>query len=193
MAKQPWLVTSSLIKFYPFNPRTSEIRLRDIAKSHACQTRWNGQGGFYSIAQHDVMVSQIVEGTDPQHALEGFCHDFAEAITGDMASPMKRQLPDFVAMEEPIERAISRKFNLKFPWPPSIKEADLVALVTEAWHLFVPDVKWIESTIFGTDSLNLTENMIRHDLWESPWTPTESEVRFYRRWDELMEKRSEQT
>lgn len=190
MAKQPWIVTNTGKKFYPFNPRSCDVDIRDIAHTLSLQCRWNGHiNRFYSVAQHSVMVSKIVEETQPEHALEGFCHDFGESYVGDLPSPIKAMLPDFKMMEERIERAISRKYGLRFPFHPSIKRADISALTTEAVHLFDQDAAWVAKFIYGINELD--ESQIRNDLWEDPWDPMEAEVRFYRRWTELMEKRND--
>lgn len=186
MTNRSWLVTSCKTKFYPFAPKASDISICDIARTHACQTRWNGQTGFYSIAQHDVMVSRIVEEIEPELALEGFCHDFAEAYTGDIATPTKMGLPDFKRMETHIEFVIAEKFGLAYPWPAAIKDADTIALVTEAAMLFGESLDWVSNNIFGIKDID--HIIPRFDLWEPPWSPDESEVRFYRRWHELTEK-----
>lgn len=190
MAKQPWITMHSGKKFYPFNPRACDVDIRNIAHSLSLQCRWNGQiKCHYSVSQHSVMVSRIIEETHPEHALEAFCHDFGECYVGDLPSPIKAELPDFKAMEEAVERAISRKFGLRFPFHESIKRADTTALVTEAVYLFDRPLQWVIQNI--NTRKEICQNMIRHDLWEPPWDAMEAEVNFYRRWTELTEKRSD--
>ena len=65
-------------------------------------------------------------------------HDSAEAIIGDVASPLKRLLPDYKAIEETIEIALFKTFNVKYPLPPEIKTADLMMLKAER-ELLMPD------------------------------------------------------
>jgi 5'-deoxynucleotidase YfbR-like HD superfamily hydrolase len=58
-------------------------------------------------------------------------HDAAEAYIGDLVAPVKKLCPDYKDIEEMVEAEIAEIFNLKFPMPPCIKEADIVAVVTE--------------------------------------------------------------
>jgi hypothetical protein len=175
--KQIWIVTNSGKKFHPFNPNPDDISLLDIAHSLSLQCRWNGHiDSFYSVAQHSVMVSRIVEEIDPEHSLEALMHDAAEAFTSDVPLPIKMALPDFMVMEKRVEKAISEKFSLNFPWPKSIKKADRIALNTEAIHLFDHDV---------LNLLDINVDTSRNDFWIEPWYPTEAETQFLRRWNDL--------
>ncbi len=61
-----------------------------IAHSLAHICRWTGHTRvFYSVAQHCMLASLMV----PEWcALEALMHDAAECLTGDVSSPLKRQL-----------------------------------------------------------------------------------------------------
>ncbi len=113
-------------------PERSDIRIGDIARGLSTTTRFGGQAsfgdGFYSVAQHCVLVSRLVE---PEHAFAGLMHDAAEAYVGDMVGPLKQLCPDFKAIEKRVETAIFARFGIGLPLHPSIKIADLRALRTE--------------------------------------------------------------
>lgn len=83
---------------------------------------------FYSVAQHSVLVSELVP---PEHQLEALLHDAAEAFIGDMVTPLKAMLPEYKRIEHNIESHIREQFRLPSVQNPLIKYADTVAFVTE--------------------------------------------------------------
>lgn len=113
------------------SPETSHIDIHDIAWALSMQTRYTGHTRtFYSIAQHSVMVSQIVP---PACALAGLLHDAHEAYVGDMSSPLKQLCPDYRAIEKRCEAAVLNRFGVVMDaeckrW---VKLADLRMLMTE--------------------------------------------------------------
>lgn len=124
-----WLLTASGRKFDPVDPQPDMIDLVDIAAGLSNECRFAGQCRFfYSVAQHSVLVSQLVPQED---AFEALLHDAAEAYIKDIPAPVKRLLPDYRALEARIEGAIRARFGLPADESPSIKHADLVLLATE--------------------------------------------------------------
>lgn len=123
----------------PFNvlePRASDIRLLDIAESLSKINRYSGHTVRpYSVAQHSVIVSKLLEGSG--YEMEGLLHDAAEAYTGDITSPVKaalRKLAEFdviEALEEPIQTAIAQRFGLHYPFDSQVHDADREALAFE--------------------------------------------------------------
>lgn len=138
--RRPWLKVAKPAKpFYPFDPRPEEIDITSIAWALSMQCRFNGHlTSFYSVAQHSVMVSRIVESEHPfdnKLIFRALMHDAHEAYVGDIVSPVKRALPEFYEIEDRVDRAICDKFNMEYKMPPCIKEADVIALVTESRDL----------------------------------------------------------
>lgn len=125
--------------FYPFTPRADEVDIRDIAHALAMICRFGGHvRSYYSVAQHSVLVSCHV----PQkYAIAALLHDAAEAYVGDMVSPIKRQLPAYKKLEAGVERVVMERFELgdfdqDMIGMSHVKEADLVALITEQRDLW---------------------------------------------------------
>ena len=125
--------------FYLTNPRPEEVFIEDIAHSLSLQCRFNGHiEEHYSVAEHSIMVSNIVEEEtkDAQLALTALLHDSAEAYLGDVVSPLKKLLPEYRRYEVLVETCIARRLSLVYPFPDVIHAADKKALEHE--FLFLP-------------------------------------------------------
>lgn len=96
--------------------------IEEIAHALSNLCRYTGHiNKFYSVAEHSVLVSRIV---DPAYALAGLLHDAGEAYLGDVSSPLKVLLPEYKKIENSVERAICLHFGIEHPLPAAIKEAD---------------------------------------------------------------------
>lgn len=136
-----WIQTFTGRQFWPLNPRVEDICIEDIAHALSLKCRYTGHcREFYSVAQHCVITSAIVP---PADALCALMHDATEAYLPDVARPVKRQMPDFRAIEDNLHRAIAERFCLPWPMPESIDNADYVLLVTERRDLLsTPPARW---------------------------------------------------
>lgn len=124
-----WIRTISGKRFDLVAPKPDSICIEDIGRalSHIC--RYTGHlRTMYSVAQHSVLVSQIVQ---PRLALEALLHDASEAYCNDISSPLKKLLPDYRAIEERIQSAINKRFQINTVHKYEIKRADLILLQTE--------------------------------------------------------------
>ena len=125
-------------KSYDFlDPKTEQIDLHDIAQALSMTCRYNGHSSFfYSVAEHSVLVSRLIESYEPAYAFEALMHDAAEAYVGDVVSPLKGLLPDFQAIELLCEEVTEQKFGLALDWREKTKAADRLAYKIERRHLF---------------------------------------------------------
>lgn len=146
MPRGDWVQTASGKAVYPLEPDPSSITIEDIGHSLSLQCRFMGHTRvFYSIASHCCWVSHLVDIRGPQAALWGLLHDASEAYLVDLPRPLKK-LPEFVQyreIEANLMRVICEKFGLDPVEPESVRQADLIALATEARDLMAaPPKAW---------------------------------------------------
>jgi uncharacterized protein len=167
--------TISLLKGGHFDflePEKSVFTIEDVARGLSNISRFSGHVDRpYTVSQHSVLVSKAVP---PEHALAGLLHDAVESFLGDVAKPLKNLLPDYMALEEKCERVILKRFGVKFPLHPCVKEADNKLFVTERRDL-QPGVA-VDSKFAGITPLN---NKI------IAWDSHMSYIYFIRRFEEL--------
>lgn len=113
-------------------------------------TRFSGQGGFYSVAEHSVRGAaraELAYGARVAH--EFLLHDGAEAfLGGDMVKPIVEILDDYRTLRDRMQECISEKFAVPWPMTPECKLIDVRMLVTEAPVIFHHDDKWWEAPHF---------------------------------------------
>lgn len=116
------------------DPKVEDIEISDIAHSLARSCRYNGHvGGFLSVARHSMWVSNRLkaQGENTEMLLWGLLHDASEAYIGDMVKPLKHDdsMKPFRDTEERFERVIAQAFDLVYPMPDVVKEADTFVTV----------------------------------------------------------------
>lgn len=131
-----WMQTVSGNAYWPGDPRADEVRIEDIAHALSMLCRYGGHcSRFYSVAEHSVLVSQVVPA---RFALVGLLHDATEAYVVDVPRPLKHMLVGY----EPIEKlnwlAIAARFDLPTTLPPCVKVADNAVLLAEKAVLMRP-------------------------------------------------------
>lgn len=139
--KGDWIQTYSGKQFWPIDPRPEDICMEDVAHALSLICRFSGHcRRFYSVAQHSVLVSELVE---PEFALWGLLHDASEAYLSDIARPVKPYLANYQELELGIEKCIAERFDLVWPMPAAVKKADSIMLATEARDLMkAPPADW---------------------------------------------------
>jgi len=163
-----WIETYTGKFVNPLKLKPEDIDIKDIAHALSLQCRFNGHCEyFYSVAEHSIRVSGLLQGLDNQ--LTGLLHDATEAYMADIARPVKWALPDIRNVEGIIKIAINEKFDLKGDWR-DVKKADNILLATEArdlmctkgvdWY-FDNDIKPLEYKITPMESWNAESNFLR--------------------------------
>lgn len=125
----PWIQLSSGAKFDLVDLESNEFKVLDLAQGISKLCRFGGAcTEFYSVAQHSVLCAVYA----PEHLkYQALMHDIHETITGDMPSPIKRNLPDYREFENRIAAFIRRRLDLPIDLDPLIHEIDMRMLVTE--------------------------------------------------------------
>jgi hypothetical protein len=123
-------------RYFDFtNISQNKIEIVDIAKGLSNVCRFAGQcDRFYSVAEHSVLVSRIVEraGCSWRVVFAALMHDVSEALLGDMTSPLKSLLPEYKVIESEVQTyLIDRLAPLAITDHPFIRVADLIALAVE--------------------------------------------------------------
>jgi len=156
-----WIQTFSGRAFDLSAPDPASVDPQDLAHALAMQPRYCGHCAWhYSIAQHSILVAEIVAATAPELGLAALLHDGGEAYTGDWSSPLKALLGERshgsasgnVArqVEERAQAAVNDRFGVSLTPVDRriVKHADLVALATEKRDLFgpAPRAGWGDAT-----------------------------------------------
>jgi hypothetical protein len=137
-----WMITHSGRRFWPLDPRPTEIDFRDIAHALSLICRYGGHvRRFYSVAEHSVLMARwFLERGDFTWARYALLHDGPEAYIGDMVRPLKGSMTLFRSVDRQIERAIFLRAGLGAdPLPPEVKAADEAILGDEVRALFRPE------------------------------------------------------
>lgn len=173
-----FIQTLSGKKFDYLNATTDDIDIEDVANSLSNICRFAGHlPEFYSVAQHSVLVSQIV----PQEfAFEALMHDAAEAYCQDIPAPLKALLPDYRSIETYVDGLIRFKFDIPLEQAAIVKYADLTMLATERRDLEIDNgSKW-----------EMQEDIPSSDLVQViPLRPGQAYGLFMNRFNEVMEQR----
>jgi len=117
-----------------FDPDPELICIEDIAHALGNLCRFGGHTRkFYSVAEHSVLVASKVRGPLKLTAL---LHDAAEAYLVDLPSPIKYFIPNYQDYEQNLMLTIAEKFNINFPLPMEVVNADREAL-EEEWGMLM--------------------------------------------------------
>jgi len=110
-----YILTYSKVKFFPLEPVKEDIKIEDIAHSLSLMTRANGHcSQFYSVAQHSIHCFKEAKSRGYSENVQLSCllHDASESYISDLTRPVKRNLPEYSAIEEKLQSLIYDRFGL---------------------------------------------------------------------------------
>ncbi len=139
--RRPWINTRSGVAINPLDAAEEEIRFSDIAWSLANLCRFAGHtASFYSVAQHSVIVSHIVEacGGKPEEVRAALLHDATEAYIIDLPRPIKHapEMQPYRDAETRLSAVIAKKFGLATLEPGLVRAVDVQIAANERDCLF---------------------------------------------------------
>lgn len=159
------MLVHSRILFDVFNPNPADIKIIDIAHALSNLCRYGGHSPqFYSVAQHCVLCS--LQPGSPQEQMEYLLHDASEAYLVDMPRPIKRNLSDYMRIEDNLLEVIFSHFKLTFPLTDKVHHVDNEMLQFEYKAFYEGDI--LDPTFIF-------------------WTPEEAKLKFIARYEELKQ------
>lgn len=132
---EPYIETVLGRKFYALSEYPG-FNISEIGGALSKLCRYGGHcSSFYSVAEHSVLVADLMKFYHLGDPMEGLLHDATEAYLVDIPGPWKCRLPDYLAMEDALERKFRRDFKLPPEKTPGCKRADWIALMIEGRSL----------------------------------------------------------
>lgn len=107
------ILTHTRVMIDPVHPDPSLIHIRDIAHALSMLCRANGHfPTFYSVGQHSIncMAEAAARGYSRKVQLACLLHDASEAYLADVTRPVKKELPRYLEIEEPLQNLIWEKY-----------------------------------------------------------------------------------
>ncbi|MGL6083885.1 MAG: HD domain-containing protein [Gammaproteobacteria bacterium] len=120
----------------------NSINIKDISIALSNINRFIGHTSRpYSVAEHTVrgfMLAMLSPNYSSTEALHYLMHDFTEAYVGDCPTPLKKMMPQFGELEDEINKAIYRRFDIPLPTEEEhekVKKIDALMLAIEMHEL----------------------------------------------------------
>lgn len=107
------ILTHTRVMIDPVHPDAARIDIRDIAHALSMLCRANGHfPTFYSVGQHCIncMREAAARGWSRKVQLACLLHDASEAYLADVTRPVKKELPRYLEIEEPLQALIWETF-----------------------------------------------------------------------------------
>ena len=133
--------TGRFVNVFAFD--VDDIVIEDIAHALSMQCRFGGHlPYFYSVAQHSIMCSLLV---DRKYALEALLHDASEAYLVDVPRPIKSGLLNYAQIETQVQSQIFTKFGIQRTLTKDIKQADEACLLMEWNGIMTSEQQYLSS------------------------------------------------
>ena len=122
------ILTSTGKWFDILKPDPTLIEVEDIAGALSKLCRFGGHcKQFYSVAEHSMLAMELMSkryGNILMLMRWALLHDGSEAYVVDIPRPAKRQLAEYMKIEDAIQQAVAKRFDLPWPMPQEVHEVD---------------------------------------------------------------------
>jgi hypothetical protein len=166
-----------------FDPQPEDFDPELIAYRLAGIFRYTG-GSRFSVAQHCVIAAEMAGLYYPNERFlpaRMLIHDADEAFYGDVSSPLKSILPEYVRLEEAAQIAVEQKFDLMFIGNDLVDEVDLRMWLTERSYGVAPGGSPYTRDYSG--------ELMRFDAGVeemTPWSPDDAQFEWLAAWRKLF-------
>lgn len=160
-----WLYTGK--KFDLENIESNHLVFEDFAHSVCLIPRYTGNTTRpYTVGEHSVKGSLLPQVTALGREYERafLIHDFSEAVVNDIPNPVKRMLPQYMELEERVQRKIFKDLGVSWEAMEAIQEIDKNMCQDEMMQVFQYPID------IGRTSLGNTV-----DFW--PWHVAELQMK----------------
>ena len=211
----PYMQLRGNRRVYLYSPDPAVFDPVLMARTLSHESRYVGNYGAYSVAQHAVNVHNVVVALLAKNVnnwgneftpyvqlavrLTALHHDDVEGVTGDVPSPVKREAAaecwecgvesSFKVLEEGLEEAVMDRYGLSVDLlnHPIIKLADQITFCAEVLKLTPPDAPPAYEEDLGSC---LDEHKQFHPGWGDilPWPAFQAMGRYLDIHDELHEE-----
>lgn len=170
--------------------RDPKFSIPAMARALSNTARFGGNTYFrYSVAQHCVLVSEIMEYMAIGNPMEGLLHDGVEHVMQDIPSPYKHtpELAGYREIEKWLDHHLRQQFDLPLEPSPEMKWADSVALFVEAWYL-IPERGQELTFAPGHDDAKRYAGLLINTGWRPYYLHERvAEKMFIERYEELVD------
>lgn len=201
-----WILSANGTAYWPDKPIRDNIDISVIAQSLSQKVRFGGHGRpFYSVAQHVILVRNLVEQIGPrdgyspyvtfQASRHALVHDAHEAWLVDLPSPLKKQpyiRRWWSEMEDRWDNVIFDVLDIEDNdrIRSLVKKADLVAMRLEGLHIMPAtpdDWEWPGHGASTPEIIELAEEfkMVDGSPGRGVWDWERAEEEFLNAWMEF--------
>lgn len=172
-ADNPYVTNVNGEKIHFLKPRSSEIKIKDIALHSSKECRYNGLiKGHYSNAEHQILGSRMASNNLVARCF--YIHDAAEYVFSDVPSPVKRLCPDYCKLIDDFQDFLYRIFipelndplcdaNIKLP--DEVKEIDWRITASEMKQLRNQPADQLEAVPYPNVAFQMWEPKVAYEKY----------------------------